>query len=145
VSIGRGAFYNPWIFLHTAHYLGGAGLLPEPDFEERLRVMRRHLALMAEVFGEEHGCRMFRKIGPWYAKRFGPSSAFNKRIVKLSSIVEFEEILEQYRIWRRQFLDETGQLKPNYRPPPLEASFMREPSVSDRREIPVPKGPVEVW
>src|SRR5580700_5892809 len=43
VSIGRGAFYNPWIFLHTAHYLRGEGLLPEPEFEERLRVMRRHL------------------------------------------------------------------------------------------------------
>jgi tRNA-dihydrouridine synthase B len=145
VSIGRGAFYNPWIFLHTAHYLRGAGLLPEPDFEERLRVMRRHLALMVEVFGQEHGCRMFRKIGPWYAKRFGPASAFNKRIVQLSNIVEFEEILEQYRVWRRQFLDETGQLKPNYRPPPMEASFMREPSVADRQAIPVPKGPVEVW
>ena len=145
VSIGRGAFYNPWIFLHTAHYLGGAGLLPEPDFEERIRVMRRHLALMAEVFGEEHGCRMFRKIGPWHAKRFGPSSAFNKRIVKLSNIAEFEEILEQYRVWRRQFLDEAGQLKPNYRPPPLEASFMREPTVAGRQEIKVPKGPVEVW
>jgi hypothetical protein len=65
--------------------------------------------------------------------------------VKLSSIVEFEEILEQYRAWRRQFLDETGQLKPNYRPPPLEASFMREPSVAGRQDIPVPKGPVEVW
>jgi nifR3 family TIM-barrel protein len=145
VSIGRGAFYNPWIFLHTAHFLRGDGLPPEPDFEERIRVMRRHLALMAGVFGEEHGCRMFRKIGPWYAKRFGPSSAFNKRIVKLSTIVEFEEILEQYRVWRRQFLDETGQLKPNYRPPPLEASFMREPPVAERQNIPVPKGPVEVW
>jgi tRNA-dihydrouridine synthase B len=145
VSMGRGAFYNPWIFLHTAHFLRGGGLLPEPEFEERIRVMRRHLALMVEVFGEEHGCRMFRKIGPWYAKRFGPSSDFNKRIVKLSNIVEFEEILEHFSAWRRQFLDETGRLKPNYQPPPMMASFMREPTVADRQEIPVPKGPVEVW
>jgi nifR3 family TIM-barrel protein len=145
VSMGRGAFYNPWIFRHTAHFLRGDGLLPEPGFEERLCVMRRHLALMAEVFGEEHGCRMFRKIGPWYAKRCGPAGEFNKRIVKLSSIIEFDEILQHYRAWRLQFLDETGRLKPNYRPPPLLASFMREPSASDRKEIPVPKGPVEVW
>jgi len=33
--------------------------------------MRRHLDLMIEVFGEEHGCRMFRKIGPWYSKPSG--------------------------------------------------------------------------
>src|SRR5712692_4912071 len=38
VSIGRGAFYNPWIFGHTLHYLRAGELLPEPPFEERVRV-----------------------------------------------------------------------------------------------------------
>ena len=145
VSIGRGAFYNPWIFRHTAHYLGTGELLAEPDFEERARVMCRHIDLMAEVFGEVHGCRMFRKIGPWYSKRFGPANDFNKRIVKLSSIAEFHQILDGYRQWRAQFLEDDGQLKPNYRPPPMVASFMREPAVASRTEIPVPQGPVEVW
>src|ERR1700677_4278853 len=42
VSIGRGAFYNPWMFAHTRHYLETSELLPEPDFAERLRVMNRH-------------------------------------------------------------------------------------------------------
>jgi hypothetical protein len=107
--------------------------------------MRRHLELMVEVFGQEHGCRMFRKVGPWYARRFGPANDFNKRIVKLSTVVEFEEILEHYCVWRRQFLDDKGRLKPNYQPPPMVASFMRDPSVADRQAIPVPKGPVEVW
>src|SRR5262249_44460564 len=41
VSIGRGAFYNPWIFQHTLHFLKTAEVLPEPSFEERVRVMRR--------------------------------------------------------------------------------------------------------
>ena len=145
VSMGRGAFYNPWIFLHTAHYLQSGEIPPEPAFDERLRVMRRHLALMVEVFGEAHGCRMFRKIGPWYSKRFGPVSEFNKRIVKLATIAEYEDLVEKYVAWRRQFLDEHGALKPNYRPPPLVASFMRDPAVAERESIPVPQGPVEVW
>jgi len=97
VSIGRGAFYNPWIFLHTAHYLKTGELLPEPGFEERVRVMRRHLDLMTEIFGEEHGCRMFRKVAPWYSKRFGPASVFNKRVVTLSRRAEFDALLEDYR------------------------------------------------
>src|SRR5262249_39082678 len=75
VSIGRGAFYNPWIFQHTLHHLRTTGggrrpapdggpnaedaahgvtrptlasgeLLPEPSFAERVRVMCRHLDLM---------------------------------------------------------------------------------------------------
>src|SRR5262252_3852892 len=58
VSIGRGAFYNPWIFRHTIHFLETGELLPEPSFEERERVMCRHFELMIEIFGETLGCRM---------------------------------------------------------------------------------------
>ena len=145
VSIGRGAFYNPWIFGHTLHHLRTGENLPEPSFEERVRVMRRHLDLMVEVFGEDHGCRMFRKVAPWYSKRFGPVSEFNKRVVLLNTRAEFEEILSSYIQWRRQFLDDHGQLRPQYRPSDMIASFLREPAVSNRQDIPVPKGPVEVW
>ena len=145
VSIGRGAFYNPWIFMQTRHFLATGELLPEAKFEERVRVMRRHLDLMAEVFGEAHGCMMFRKVAPWYAKRFGPASLFNKRVVQLKSRAEFEEILVAYVGWRAQFLDEQSDLKPRYQPPPMVASFECEPAAAQRVAIPVPKGPVEVW
>ncbi len=145
VSIGRGAFYNPWIFTHTREFLDTGVLPPEPAFEERVRVMCRHLDLMVEVFGEELGCRMLRKVAPWYAKRFGPANEFNKRVVLLSSRAEFHEILARYLDWRRQFLDDAGRLRPQYAPPPMVASFMQEPGVARREAIPVPKGPVEVW
>lgn len=145
VSIGRGAFYNPWIFLHARHYIETGELLPEPSFDERIRVMCRHLDLMIEVFGEEHGCRMFRKVAPWYSKRFGPANEFNKRIVRLASKADFDEILANYKKWRAQFLDERGELQPRYQLAPMIASFMQEPDVVRREQIPVPKGPVEVW
>jgi nifR3 family TIM-barrel protein len=176
VSIGRGAFYNPWIFQHTLDYLQtfrssgrqsaltsndlernnepthvgcyekkDGELPPEPTFAERVRVMCRHLDLMIEVFGEEQGCRMFRKIAPWHAKRFGPCREFNKRVVQVSTRAEFHEVLENYTRWRQQFLDENGELQPRFRPPPLVASFMEKPVPSRHEHIPVPKGPVEVW
>ena len=145
VSIGRGAFYNPWIFRHTLQFLKTGESLPEPKFEERVQVMCRHLDLMTEVFGEEPGCRMFRKVAPWYARRFGPANEFNKRAVQISSRAEFADVLENYLRWRRQFLDESGELKAKFRPAPLIASFMQEAGVAQRRQIPVPKGPVEVW
>ncbi len=145
VSIGRGAFYNPWIFSHTARYLRAGERRPDPSFEERVRVLCRHLELMIEVFGEEHGCRMFRKVAPWYSKRFGPANVFNKQVVTLASRAQFYEILAEYRRWREQFLDATGKLKPNYAPPPLVASFMQEAPAVQRDQIPAPKGPVEVW
>ena len=145
VSIGRGAFYNPWIFVHTQHLMATGQLLPEPEFNERVRVMCRHLDLMIEIFGEPHGCRMFRKIAPWYARRFGPANEFNKKVVLLSSRAEFHELLDTYLRWRQQFLDHNGQLKAQYRPAPLVASFMEDSDAVEHRPIPVPKGPVEVW
>ncbi len=188
VSIGRGAFYDPWIFKRTLKFLQGSApvsgavfgvlaenafpanvvgatpttaggtpaLPPEPDFSERTRIMCRHLDLMIEVFGEELGCRMFRKVAPWYAKRFGPCHEFNKRVVQISTRAEFHDVLANYIRWRRQFLDEHGELLPRFQPPPMVASFMRdlsrrsaakadEPASTQREQIPVPKGPVEVW
>ncbi len=205
VSIGRGAFYDPWIFRRTLSYLnscqakateqnnvyarphpgplprgeGGIlsdaqpvessstqssvgfsavqnnepphvgsyeeGLSPEPPFAERIRVMSRHLDLMVEVFGEELGCRMFRKVAPWYTKRFGPVAEFNRHVVRISTRQEYHTVLENYLRWRQQFLDDSGELKQKFQPPPLVASFMLEPQVANRQHIPVPKGPVEVW
>ena len=178
VSIGRGAFYNPWIFQHTLQYLqvfrssrrqsalnsnrtgennepthvgcydeNENAFPPEPTFPERVRVMCRHLDLMIEVFGEELGCRMFRKVAPWYAKRFGPSHVFNKRVVQVATRAEFHAVLDEYTKWRQQFLDSRGELLPRFQLPPMVASFMQAdaPAVARRENIPVPKGPVEVW
>ncbi len=145
VSIGRGAFYNPWIFKQTLEYLSTGTLPSAPPFSERIRVLRRHFDLMVEVFGETHGSRMFRKVGPWYSKRFGPAHPFNKGIVTITARADFERVLQDYLDWRQQFADETGELKLNYQPPAMVASFMKEPEVAGREAIPVPKGPVEVW
>jgi tRNA-dihydrouridine synthase B len=145
ISIGRGAFYNPWIFQHTLHYLRTGELLPEPGFAERVGVMCRHLDLMVQVFGDGPGCRMFRKVAPWYAKRFGPVHEFNRQVVQLKSRREFDEILARYRGWREQFLEPDGELKPRFRPTPLKASYLPGAPATNWHRIPVPKGPVEVW
>jgi tRNA-dihydrouridine synthase B len=146
VGIGRGAFYNPWIFQHTDHYLKTGELLPDPSFNERCRVMSGHLDRMIEVFGEETACQMFRKVGPWYSKRFGPAAEFNRKVVTLKTKADFLQLMEHYRNWRSQFLDENQKLKPQYEPKPFEVSYDdREPSVARREAIPVPKGPNELW
>ena len=145
VSIGRGAFYDPWIFKRTRHLLETGELLPEAEFGERVRVLRRHFELMIEVFGEDLGCRMFRKIAPWHAKRFGPASRFNKQVVHVASRQDFEAVLDDYLQWRAQFVDDDGQLKPQFRPAPMIASFMREETAAAPAAIPVPQGPVDRW
>jgi len=144
VSIGRGAFLNPWIFRHTLRYLQTGEVPPEPTFDDRVRVMSQHLERMIEVFGEVHGCRMFRKVAPWYARRFGPASFFNQRAVRIASREEFDQALADYVEWRAQFLDEEGELRPTYASPPLPVGFS-EGAEAAPTALPVPKGPVELW
>ncbi len=145
ISIGRGAFYNPWIFKNTQTFLTEGRLVPEPNFEERIRVMCRHLDLMIEVFGEFKACLMFRKVAPWYSKRFGPAKPFNRKIVHIQSKDEFDRLLAEFLNWRQAFLDDQGQLLERYQPSAMTPDFAEEPEVFRREHIPVPKGPVEVW
>jgi len=149
VSIGRGAFYDPWIFRRTDHYLRNGELLPEPDFAERVRVMRLHFERYCDFYGEAHGSRLFRKVAPWYAKRFGPAKPFKQDIITINSRADFEAVLARYIDWRAQFCDERGELLPRYALDPLRASFMDAENdtgnANERTAIPVPAGPIEVW
>ncbi len=123
VSIGRGAFYNPWIFRQTASYLQTGELPSEPGFEDRIQFIGRHLDRMIEVFGETHACRMFRKVAPLYARRLGPAREFNRRMAGIQIRADFDHAIDVYRQWRLQFLDGDGALKPPYQPRPLASSF----------------------
>lgn len=143
IGIGRGAFYDPWIFRRTRRYLDTGVLDPEPSFAERIRVLRRHFDRYCEFYGEAHGARLFRKVAPWYAKRFGPSKPFKQSIVQIESRADFERALSGYLAWRAQFCDETGELLPQHRPAPLAASF--QGPAEHAEAIPVPKGPVDLW
>ncbi len=142
VAIGRGAFYNPWLFCQTKHYLATGQLLPDPGFDERLALMTRHLDRMVEVFGDDRGCQMFRKVGPQYVKHCGPAIEFNRRVKQLRTRAEFDEILAAFGAWRRQFLDDAGELLPPFRPRSTGGSLIDD---SDEPALRVNSGPNELW
>lgn len=145
VSIGRGAFYNPWIFRQTEAFLNH-GIEPgEPGFEERVTVMTKHLDRLIAFYGEEKGCMMFRRVATWYARRLGPSVFFRRRVFDMRTRRDFDALMADYRAWRRQFLDDRGELLPRYKPAPPHSSLLDERVVADDAAIPVPKGPVAAW
>ncbi len=146
VSIGRGAFYDPWIFRRTARFLSTGVLLPEPAFPERIEVLRRHFERYCSFYGEARGSRLFRKVAPWYARRFGPSKPFKQRILTIESRADFESVVAEYLAWRSAFCDASGELLPKFRPAPLSQNFAEGGAeVFNRESIPVPRGPVETW
>lgn len=68
VSVARASNGRPWVFREIKHYLETGETLPEPELEERLRVMMRHVDRIIEYKGEEHGVREARKNVAWYLK-----------------------------------------------------------------------------
>ncbi len=144
VAIGRGAFYDPWIFRRTDHYLRTGEQLPGATLAERLAVLRRHFDRYVEFYGEERGAKFFRKVAPWYARRFGPAKPFRQRITTIASRADFEAVLAEFLAWRTRFCDEHGELLPAYQPAPLANAF--DPAQADELPaLPVPRGPVERW
>ena len=135
---------QPLIFLHTQR--SNRELPSEPSFDERIRVLRRHYDLMVEVFGEDRGSLQFRKVAPWYSKRFGRST-FNSAVVRISSRDEFEQVLSDYLEWRKQFTDDSENFFRAYQLSPMVASFMEEEDehqAKQRKPSPSPKAR-EVW
>jgi tRNA-dihydrouridine synthase B len=85
--IGRGAYGNPWIFAQGLNLLRG-GTPEEPAPEEKEQVLLRHLSLMVEGKGEDHGLREFRKHLIWYTRGFRGSVDFRSRIPQWETLEE---------------------------------------------------------
>ncbi|MCK9363541.1 MAG: tRNA dihydrouridine synthase DusB [Syntrophales bacterium] len=82
--IGRGALGNPWIIAETLAFLAGNTFSP-PTLAEREEIIIRHLALVADFYGEQTGVRDFRKHLLWYTKGLTGGARFREAAGKISS------------------------------------------------------------
>ncbi len=98
VMIGRGALGNPWLFMQICSWFDNEKQIPSPSKAERLYVMLRHIKMLCEYKGEEHGMREARKHVAWYLKGFKGAAAFRNAAGKLTTFRELEELVgEVYR------------------------------------------------
>lgn len=94
VMVGRAAYGNPWIFRQIEAYLTQGILLPGPQLEERLCVMRRHITLLCRYKGEYTGMREARKHISWYVKGLRGAASLRVMAGKVSSLSDLS-LLEQ--------------------------------------------------
>ncbi|MBQ9604480.1 MAG: tRNA dihydrouridine synthase DusB [Firmicutes bacterium] len=95
VMIGRGAQGNPWIFKRTVHYLETGELLPEPTYEQRISMARRHLKMLVEYKGENIGvCEMRKHIG-WYLKGLPHSAEMRVKVNSTKGLENMDKLLAE--------------------------------------------------
>ncbi len=91
VLVARGVLGNPWIFKQWLEVQNGQ-VPSEPSISERVAVVKRHLELHLEQYGEDH-VTTFRKHLSWYFKGIPHVKEARTKMMVVKTREELEEIL----------------------------------------------------
>lgn len=97
VMIGRGSYGRPWLFGQIKDYYEGKPVRPEPDFEEKLAIMRRHIGLLVDDKGERVGMKEARRHASWYLKGMQGAARFRNLCGTMNTLDDLERLIEQIR------------------------------------------------
>jgi len=93
VVVGRGCLGRPWLFAELDAAFRGLPQPALPTSDQVTATMRRHAELLCEMFGEDKGCRDFRKHVAWYLKGFVVGQPTRQALGLVSSLAELDELL----------------------------------------------------
>lgn len=94
VLIGRGGLGNPWFFKQLESYLREGTKIDDPSLEERIAIVREHARLQVFHYGER-GLIKLRKHLPWYFKKFHGWKDLRSRLVRINTLQELNQILDE--------------------------------------------------
>jgi tRNA-dihydrouridine synthase len=85
--IGRGAIGNPWIFSRRDR--------DQVSSDEKIALLRRHLALNLEFYGERAGLILFRKHAARYIHGIFGAADLRLRLLTCTSVAAFDQLVEE--------------------------------------------------
>jgi nifR3 family TIM-barrel protein len=95
VMIGRAATKNPWIFRQIEARMSG-GQVPEPDLEQRRRLILGHFRMVAERENERFALHKLRKFTGWYTHGLPHGRKLRQRINQLPDVRSFIAAVEEF-------------------------------------------------
>ena len=93
VMIGRGALRTPWMFRQALDLLRTGTASPEPSLPDKIRVVRRHLALSAEHDGPVRAAARMRQHVSWYGKSMGHVKPMKEAVRTAPNLEEMDAAL----------------------------------------------------
>lgn len=97
VVIARGMLGDWNLLAQTVHQLKFGNPGPEPTFEERLWLARRHWNAVVRHHGERRGVRLSRKFVVWAVKGCSGAARLRARVGDLYTLADLEELFEEVR------------------------------------------------
>ena len=104
VMIGRGALRTPWLFRQAWHLLRTGEEAPEPSFNEKCRVILRHLDLLDRYVPGRHAVDCMRKRISWYGKTMGHVKPLKEAIRLAESTLAMRESLAAWMTPDRELM-----------------------------------------
>jgi tRNA-dihydrouridine synthase len=90
VMIGRAAIGNPWIFAGKDR--------EQVTLDEKIALMRRHLALNLEFYGPPAGLILFRKHAARYIHGLPGEEILRVPLLTCATVEEFDQVIESARM-----------------------------------------------
>jgi len=98
VMIARGALGNPWLFKMTIEYLKNNRLCDGPDLDEIIDVMKIHLDLNTDFYGDKKGIVEFRKFYIWYTRGFSGVKPLRAKVSQIKTKEDMLSLIEEFRV-----------------------------------------------
>jgi tRNA-dihydrouridine synthase len=96
VVVARGAIGNPWIFAQVRALAAGLPLPAPPSVHEQRDVIREHLALAQQLYGERRCGPLMRKFAIKYAALHPHYEAVRADFVKARRPVHWQAVLDHW-------------------------------------------------
>lgn len=96
VMVGRAMLGNPWLLNRIDHFLKCGEVLAKPSVDEVKDLVKKHLRLLVEYYGEKAGVAISRKHVGWYVKSFYEAKKFREQYIKLTALDEAVDLIDEY-------------------------------------------------
>ncbi len=95
VMIGRGSYGRPWLFAQIKDFFEGRNPRPEPDLDEKVDIMRRHITLLVSDKGEETGMKEARRQAAWYVKGLKGAAKLRNEFSQMTTLESLERLIDK--------------------------------------------------
>jgi len=95
IMIARGALGRPWLPGRTQHFLERGEIIPEPDFNEKYKILLLHFEKILSYKGESVGVKEIRKHAAWYLKGVKKAAEYRNEIMSSRNSSEIKSIFER--------------------------------------------------
>jgi tRNA-dihydrouridine synthase B len=97
MAIARGALGNPWIFREIIRFYQNGTLCEGPDIIERIEIMKLHLNLLVQHYGEKKSVSCFHKFFIWYTRGLSGMKPLRDRAFRTGTCKELLDAIEELR------------------------------------------------